>query len=65
MTFKELVKTKGYTAPELAKMTGISVRTLWSYYNGARSIKKCQADWFIMLSDILEVDPKEMIALDD
>lgn len=49
----------------LAEMTGISVRTIWSYYRGARSIKKCQADWFMMIADILDVTPQELIALDD
>lgn len=65
MTFKDLVKSKGYTAQMLAERTGISVRTIWSYYSGARSIKKCQADWFMMLADILDVSPADLISLDD
>jgi DNA-binding XRE family transcriptional regulator len=58
---KRLRKSAGYTQAELAKITGIPVRTIQQYEQGQKNINKAQAEYVIRLSKVLYCKPEELL----
>lgn len=56
MTLRQAIKAKGYTVPELAKETGISVRTLECYVDGSRKLRKAAYDTVVKITGALDIN---------
>ena len=58
---KEYRKAAGYSQNELAKITGIPVRTLQHYEQGTKSLDKANASYVLSLSRALECEPEDLL----
>ena len=54
-TLKELRKAAGLSQAQLAKKSGVDIRTIQAYESGARDMGKAQVDNVIKLADALDV----------
>lgn len=62
-TLKELRKAAGLSQAQLAKKSGVDVRTIQAYESGARDMGKAQVDNVIKLADALGVPCEEIKSL--
>ena len=54
-------KRIGLSQSELARRSGVNLRTLQQYESGAKSIKRASAESVIALADVLHCSPKDLI----
>ena len=52
---------RGISLKQLGDMSGVSWRTIQSYYQGQRSLSRAHASLVIALADALGVHPRELI----
>lgn len=57
---KELRQAKGLSRSELARLSGMSLRTLEAYEQGLRDIGKASYESVILIAEALDIDPKEL-----
>jgi transcriptional regulator with XRE-family HTH domain len=53
----------GYSQAELAKETGIPLRTIQQYEQGQKNINKAQAEYIIKLSKALYCEPAALLEM--
>ena len=58
---KEMREAKGLSQSQLAKETGISVRTIQSYERGARKLSGASYDRLKKMAEALGVDIEDLI----
>ncbi len=59
---QEYRKRLGMTQTQLAKASGVNLRTLQQYEAGTKSIKKAAAETVFSLANVLECKPEELMA---
>ncbi|MBO4903362.1 MAG: helix-turn-helix transcriptional regulator [Lachnospiraceae bacterium] len=58
---KKSREMRGYSQSELAKMTGIPLKTLQHYEQGTKSLDKANVSYVLSLSHALECSPEDLI----
>ena len=59
---KEMRLKRGLSQTELAKMSGVSLRSIKAYEQGTNDISKAQADTLLMLSRVLNCSIEDLIS---
>lgn len=54
-------KEKGMSQSQLAKASGVSIRMIQYYEQGARDINKAEAETVVRLADALECDVRKLL----
>lgn len=61
MKLKELREAAGMTQRELSEKSGVNVRMIQHYEQGAKNINKANAVTILFLAKALECDPKDLL----
>ena len=58
---KEFRKLKGLSQRDLSNLTGINIRTLQAYEQGARNLNKANFDTLLTLSKALDCEIEDLL----
>lgn len=64
MTFKELIKSRGFTQRSLAEASNVNLRQISRVSTGSSRLSNLTAENFLSITKALSIDPYELLELD-